>query len=69
MADEKFKFELADFVAIDASGEAGVISGRVEYVASDHQYLIYYQAADGRACTAWFDEWMLSKVEEDNASA
>ena len=52
----QFKFELGQLVTIAASGERGVVKGRGEYTNSANTYYLQYKAADGRACTVWWDE-------------
>lgn len=55
-----FKFELKQAVTIAASGEAGEVIGRAEYTTSESSYLVRYQAADGRATEAWWQESALA---------
>jgi len=57
-----FKFSLQQKVVIATSGEQGEIVGRAEYTSSANNYLIRYQAADGRATEAWWQEDALSDV-------
>lgn len=55
-----FKFELNQPVEITTSSERGTVKGRAEYTNSANSYWLQYQAADGRACNAWWDEDALS---------
>ena len=55
-----FKFGLNQDVTIAASGEAGKVIGRAEYTTSESSYLVRYQAADGRATEAWWQESALA---------
>lgn len=55
-----FKKDLGEVVVISASGESGEVIGRAEYKASEDNYLIRYQAADGRAIEAWWAESALN---------
>ncbi|ENZ85856.1 hypothetical protein D088_780048 [Salmonella enterica subsp. houtenae serovar 16:z4,z32:-- str. RKS3027] len=41
---------------ISVSGEKGHVKARAEYTHCCNQYLIHYQAADGRAVDSWFEE-------------
>ncbi len=52
----QFKFNLAQKVAIAASGETGEVIARAEYVHSINSYYIRYRCADGRAAEAWWSE-------------
>lgn len=58
----KFKFNLKQQVKIAASGEQGKVVGRAEYTNAGNAYLIEYQAADGRATTAWWAQTALVAV-------
>ncbi|PQQ22027.1 hypothetical protein [Photorhabdus hindustanensis] len=58
-----FKYKLGQAVQVIISGEKGHIKARAEYIHSASQYLIHYQAADGRARDAWFDEYELSHAD------
>jgi len=51
-----FKFKLKEELKIDASNEAGSVIARAEYNANEDQYLLRYQAADGRAVESWWGE-------------
>ncbi|KAF1367140.1 hypothetical protein [Yokenella regensburgei] len=51
-----FKYELGQVVKVSISGEEGHVKARAEYTNCCNQYLIHYQAADGRAVDAWFEE-------------
>ena len=55
-----FKYELKQAVTIAASGEAGEVIARAEYITSESSYLVRYQAADGRATEAWWQESALA---------
>ncbi|MDE1488823.1 hypothetical protein KKI90_20570 [Xenorhabdus bovienii] len=55
-----FKHELGQKVWVAISGETGHIKARAEYTHGINHYLIHYQAADGRAVDAWFEEGELS---------
>ncbi|HGU6761699.1 TPA: hypothetical protein ACNACH_004128 [Escherichia coli] len=54
-----FKFELSQLVTMRISEEWGEVQARAQYANGENQYLIHYQAADGRATTEWFGESML----------
>ncbi len=56
MNEKSFAFALGQQVRIAASGEAGQIVGRAEYISSCSSYLLRYQGADGRAIEAWWTE-------------
>ncbi|MDF3830245.1 hypothetical protein P3T83_21335 [Pseudocitrobacter sp. 2023EL-00150] len=58
-----FKHVIGQIVSVTISGEVGHVKGRAEYNAGSNQYLIHYQAADGRAVDAWFEEGELSPAE------
>ena len=51
-----FMFGLQQQVQIRESGECGSVRARSESVTSEHQYLVRYQAADGRATEQWWDQ-------------
>ncbi len=51
-----FKFNLADKVTLDISGENGEVLGRAEYTNGSNNYLVRYLSADGRAVEAWWLE-------------
>lgn len=51
-----FAFSLGQQVVITASGEAGQVVGRAEYLNSSNSYYVRYQARDGRATEAWWTE-------------
>ncbi|HAT1567356.1 TPA: hypothetical protein I8X97_003523 [Citrobacter freundii] len=51
-----FKHSLGQAVKISVSGEKGHVKARAEYTHCCNQYLIHYQAADGRAVDSWFEE-------------
>ena len=53
---KSFKFSLNARVSIAASGEAGEVIGRAEYVVAENSYLVRYKAADGRAVETWWGE-------------
>lgn len=53
---DDFKFSLGADVQIAASGEAGKIIGRAEYLTGERSYFLRYKAADGRAVEAWWVE-------------
>ncbi|WP_310630786.1 hypothetical protein [Paraburkholderia sp.] len=55
-----FAFNLKDNVAITVSGETGIVIARAEYAASENQYLVRYQSADGRGVEAWWGQTALS---------
>lgn len=55
-----FKHVIGQVVQVTISGEEGHVKARAEYNAGPNQYLIHYQAADGRAVDAWFDEGEIS---------
>ena len=48
--------DLGKQVIIVASGEAGQVIGRAEYLHSERQYMLRYKAADGRAVENWWHE-------------
>lgn len=58
-----FKHVIGQIVFVTISGEEGHVKARAEYNAGPNQYLVHYQAADGRACDAWFEESELSPAE------
>lgn len=60
-----FKFELSQLVTMRISDEWGEVKARAQYANGENQYLIHYQAADGRATTEWFGESMLIAMEDD----
>ena len=60
-----FKFKLKQPVVIAISGEEGIVIGRAEYSASKPQYFIHFKAADGRACTAWYEADFLAPVDTE----
>jgi hypothetical protein len=49
-----FKFAIEQRVRIVCSGEIGEVIGRAQYKNSTNQYLVRYQAADGRATEQWW---------------
>ena len=49
-------FALGSLTYIRASGEGGTIVARGEYIAGENQYLLRYQANDGRAVEQWWGE-------------
>ena len=55
-------YALGDSVKIKHSKESGTIIGRAEYPHSECTYLIRYQAADGRAVEAWWNESAIAPV-------
>ena len=59
-----FKFELSQLVTMRISEEWGEVQARAQYANGENQYLIHYQAADGRASTEWFGESMLIAMED-----
>ncbi|MCT9685054.1 hypothetical protein [Escherichia coli] len=59
-----FKFELSQLVTMRISDEWGEVQARAQYANGENQYLIHYQAADGRATTEWFGESMLIAMED-----
>ncbi len=60
-----FKLKLKQKAKIEISGEEGVVIGRAEYSASKPQYLIHFKAAEGRACTAWYEADFLVPVDTE----
>lgn len=52
----KMKFDLAQEVTIEASGEKGIVVGRAQYLLSENSYLLRYKAADGKAVETWWNE-------------
>lgn len=59
-----FKFELSQLVTMRISDEWGEVQARAQYANGENQYLIHYQAADGRATTEWFGGSMLIAMED-----
>jgi hypothetical protein len=57
-----FKFSLGDKVAIEVSGEQGIVIGRAEYLSADNTYLVRYSAADGRAVEQWWNQDALINI-------
>lgn len=57
-----FKFLIHDRVKIVVSDEVGTIHARSEHESMEHQYLLRYKAADGRACESWWCESALVAV-------
>lgn len=55
-----WKFELNQRATIVASGEAGDVIGRAEYIYAERSYLIRYAASDGKAVEAWWTESALA---------
>lgn len=51
----KFIFELGQTVEL-ASGEAGEIIARGEYLHAENTYRLRYKAVDGRMVESWWDE-------------
>ena len=51
-----FAFALGSLAYIRASGEGGTIVARGENIAGENQYLLRYQANDGRAVEQWWGE-------------
>lgn len=68
LADKKtdFKFDLSQLVNIQISDEWGEVRSRAQHAFAENAYYVHYKAADGRACSAWFDESMLVAVEDEN---
>ncbi|HAX5209018.1 TPA: hypothetical protein JZG45_003868 [Escherichia coli] len=64
MAVVPFEFDLSQVVVICISHEWGEVKARAQYADGENQYLIHYQAADGRATTEWFGESMLEAAED-----
>lgn len=60
-----FKFNLGDLVHINVSNEVGEVIGRADYLDSNNQYQIRYQAGDGRAVEAWWTESAISLFASD----
>ncbi len=48
-------FALGDSVRIKVSGETGTVTGVSIYATAGKAVFVHYQAADGRAVTAWWD--------------
>ncbi|ECX4790719.1 hypothetical protein F6A15_10690 [Salmonella enterica] len=61
-----FAFELSQLVGVRVSEEWGEVRARAQYVNSENQYLIHYQAADKCARSEWFSESSLEAVCDDN---
>lgn len=57
-----FKHHLGQVVKISVSCEEGHVKARAEYTNCCNQYLIHYQAADGRAVDSWFEESEIQAV-------
>jgi hypothetical protein len=51
-----FMFDLGDTATIAISDETGKIIGRAEYIENENNYLLLYQANDGRAVKQWWKE-------------
>ena len=51
-----FKFDLKQYVTIEASGESGYVIGQARYDGSQTQYQIRYKCADGSAVESWWSE-------------
>jgi len=51
-----FKYVLNQQVTLTKSTESGEVIGRAEYTHADNNYLIQYQAADGRQVEDWWTE-------------
>lgn len=60
-----FRFELQQRVAITESDEQGAVIGRADYACAENQFLIRYQAADGRAVEAWWADSALEAVKTE----
>ena len=56
-----FKFNLGDNVQLSHSTENGVVIGRAEYSEQTPQYLVRYQAADGRQVENWWNEAAIAR--------
>lgn len=50
---KKFRYNFGDCVALLCSAESGTVIGRAEYTNAADNYLIRYQAADGRQVENW----------------
>jgi hypothetical protein len=59
----KFEFELDQNVAMEMSGEKGIVIGRSEFSTRPSLYFVRYVAADGRQCESWEDASALVAVE------
>lgn len=55
-----FKYPLGAAVKITASGEAGTVRGRAEYLNSENNYYLHYVNARGVACSDWVAESLLT---------
>lgn len=51
-----YKFELGQRLKLVESGECGIVIGRAEYDFCDNQYLLRYEAGDGRQVESWWTE-------------
>lgn len=60
-----FKFDLSQLVDMRISSEWGEVRGRAQYVNAENQYFVHFRAADGRACSQWFDESQLGATEDE----
>ncbi len=58
----EFAFHLGQTVAIQASGEQGLVIARAEYTNCVNRYFIRYRNANGLAVEAWWDEDALHPV-------
>jgi hypothetical protein len=58
-----FDFKLGDEVAIEESGERGVVVGRAHYLDQNPTYLLRYRAGDGRCVEQWWAESALVRIE------
>lgn len=61
MGEKKFKHELGAQVTIAASGEAGTVRGRAQYVASEDSYFVHYKNGQGIAVETWWPESTLAE--------
>lgn len=53
---KKWKFDMGAALAVDASGETGLVIGRAEFDNAENSYLLRYKAGDGRAVESWWGE-------------
>jgi len=56
MEERHFIFGLGDTATIAVSGETGTVIGRADYLENENNYLLIYQAADGRAVKQWWKQ-------------
>jgi len=57
-----FQHDLGDKVAIEVSGEEGVVIGRAEFESAEPSYLVRYKNGEGCALESWWTSRALKAV-------